>query len=178
MTFPDTFDSFHAPVGKCFYLELWIKDTRILALLDSGAASNLMYSGLAEMLGLTPKKLRRPCYFQGAAGRSEICETSTRCHAHIGRARAHLFFRLAKCRIPVILGVPFLAYFNVRFDWENRAASMRFHGSRIGIPVHFSDSSNVFSTVPPDTVVLAPMETPLTFDAISTCSDPVPSPPR
>ena len=140
-------------------------------MLDSGAATNLIDSALATRLGLTLRKLARPCYFQGAAGRSEVCTESTRAYSWIGRARPRLFFRVAPCRIPVILGIPFLARYEVRFDWAQKAASMRFADRELAIPVHFSDSTNLFSSAPQGTVVPQPPSVPLLPVASSLCSD-------
>ena len=115
--------------GTCLmYIPLQIHGLPVRALLDSGASDNFISEWLVSHLNLTRYPLPHALRVDMADGSSLSLTSMVRPYLHLGSLKLRLFLKVVPTPFPVILGFPFLNYFNPDIDWRLRQLTLTYGG--------------------------------------------------
>ena len=122
-------------ISPLFSLMCSIRATPVPALIDSGAAPNLISEKLVHFLHLQKRKLQKPTEILPITGPSVIIQHFVRVYLYIENARFRLTLRVMNMDIPLILGRPFLIQTNPIINWRSRTITFDVNGKLIIQPL-------------------------------------------
>ena len=102
------------------YVTLHIQTVECTALIDSGASDNFISASLVKYLRLQLRNLPTPCHIRAANGGLMPCSHYVVVRATLGEIRFTLTLRVVPTDLRVILGYPFLRFFDPEIWWRDR----------------------------------------------------------
>ena len=73
-----------------------------------------------------------------ANGQSLIVQHYVRLYTRIGNLKIKLFLRVIETPLPIVLGYPFLAWYNPTINWAKRSMQINFGGKTTTVPTVFA----------------------------------------
>ena len=105
-------------MSPMMYVQISIGKVTMPALVDSGAGSNFIEQGVADTLKLKQFPLKMPTKTRSPNGHLMECDSYAVVQARLWSLRFQVCLRVVSSFIGIILGIPFLRYFDPCISWR------------------------------------------------------------
>ena len=123
------------------YVQISIGKVTMPALVGSGASSNFIDQGVVITLELKLLLLKLPTKISSANGHLMECVSYAVVPARVGSLRFQLCLRVVSSSMGIILGIPFLRYFDPCISWREGTLKI-YDGVRTWmVPMCFVDNA-------------------------------------